>query len=112
MEGKVLDNILEEPQIKSKKIIDVKKSTEEDKKQNLEQDCDAFLNDIKGAETLEELQQIFDVVKKINFKDQPLLLKKLIDSKDEKKNELTLKKSTQSNEDFLKEYDAETGEIK
>jgi phage recombination protein Bet len=110
MEGKTFD--VHEESKQAKKVIEVKAICIEDKKGNLEQDCEAFLDDIKNADTLDELQQIFDVVKKLNFKDQPGLLKKLIDAKDYRKSELSASKNNPTVDEFLAEFDAQTGVLK
>lgn len=116
MEGKTFDNNQDEIKRPSRIISDIPKTNDEDKKQNLEQDCEQFLIDIESCENIDELQSIFDVVKKINFKDYPGLLKKLIDSKDAKKLQLMSIKEKPVNSqivnEFLQEYDAATGEIK
>ncbi len=111
MEGKLFDNNNDHKKEINKIILDVPIVSDEDKKQNLEQDCEQFLQDIQSSESVDELQNIFNVVKKINFKDHPGLLKKLIDAKDSKKSELLVKRNEVIDE-FLKEYDQETGEVK
>lgn len=111
MEGKIFENKEDNKKIESKEIIDVQAINID-----LEEDCDQFLIDIESATTIEELQSVFDVIKKINFKEHPNLLKKLIDSKDSKKMKLMSEKlnsiNTEEVSEFLEEYDQSTGEIK
>lgn len=115
----------EEPKhIKNKSTLIVKAIEPSEMKHSLYEDSRQFLIDIDNAESIEELQQIFDVIKKLNFRDLPDVFKELVNAKDSKKMELQTKKASQnsnlivhqsddqSTEDFLKEYDAHTGELK
>jgi phage recombination protein Bet len=117
IQGKEYDFEDEPKHIKNKSTIVVKTINTDQIKQSLHEDSIKFLEDIKNSESLEELQQIFDVIKKLNFRDSPDIFREIVDAKDLKKNELQLKKldfqrNDQSTEDFLKEYDSTTGELK
>jgi phage recombination protein Bet len=123
MQGKEHDAHDEPKQFPRKSTIIVKSMEPKDIKNSLYDDSQKFLIDIANAESIEELQQIFDVIKRLNFRDLPDIFKQLVDAKDTKKIELQSKKLTngnllvhqsdsQSTEDFLKEYDGITGELK
>jgi len=117
IQGKEHDFHDEPKHIPSKSTIIVKAIESVDFKKSLQEDFDEFLININNAETIDELQQIFEVIKKLNFRDYPDLLKELINAKDSKKNELQSKllsanRHDQDTEDFLKEYDSTTGELK
>lgn len=71
---------------------------------NSEIDFVNFMHEIELADSLDKLKSIFMDITKVNFKTNPDLLKKLIDAKDKKKNELTVK-------EFNQEIDENTGEV-
>lgn len=124
IQGKEHDMHEEPKRIKSGNTIVVKAVDASEIKNSLYEDSRQFLIDIANAESIEELQHIFDVIKKLNFRDLPDIFKELVNAKDSKKIELQTKKASensnlivhqsddQSTEDFLKEYDAHTGELK
>ena len=99
MEGKFhVDNYQPKPAKQDQKII------EGEKIDSLELDYKDFLQAIEKSETEEQLRAVFTEIKKIDFKTRPDLFKNLIDSKDKRKEEITIR-------DFNKEIDSETGEV-
>lgn len=65
----------------------------------------SYKDNIENSKSMEELKDIFDKVKKLDFKYHPELLKELLNSKDKRKSELSVM-------EFNNEYDSSTGEIK
>lgn len=70
-----------------------------------------FMADLSKADTMENLQEVFAVIKKIDFKARPDLLKKLVDQKDKRKGEI-YQASIQAVKEGEEEcIDVETGEV-
>lgn len=64
----------------------------------------SMIDAIEKSENENQLKAVFDTIKRMNFKNNPDLLKKLIDAKDSKKSELMVK-------EFNQEIDLSTGEV-
>ncbi len=95
-----MDFARNEPPQKINRNVPLTKQIEE----NVNLDFNDMMHAISKCETEEQLKAIFEELKKMNFKSQPELFKKLIEAKDLKKNELMVKS-------FNEEINAATGEV-
>lgn len=65
---------------------------------------ETFMQAIKASENENDLREVFNEIKKVNFKSHPDLFKKLIEAKDIRKNEIVVK-------EFNDEINEDTGEV-
>lgn len=84
---------------KNIKIVEVEKVIDE-----LDVEFADSINAIEMSDTEDKLKSVFEIIKKMNFKTRPDLFKALIDAKDKRKGELTVK-------EFNNEIDNATGEV-